>query len=96
VVGTKIVCLKSGGKVSYFDFYRRFLSSDHPFRLDSNNVRKDNVVLKGSPRRPSSLEIANMLDNLALDKKGDQFVEYGKSITGPTNVVCGNCRMSKH
>jgi hypothetical protein len=96
VVGTKIVCLKSGGKVSYFDFHRRFLSSDHLFRLDSNSVRNDNVVLKGSPRRLSSLEIANMLDNLALDKKGDQFVEYGKSITAPTNVVCGNCRMSKH
>jgi hypothetical protein len=79
VVGTKIVCLKSGGKVSYFDFHRRFLSSDHPFRLDSNSVRKDNVVLKGSPRRLSSIEIANMLDNLALDKKGTNLLNMEKA-----------------
>jgi hypothetical protein len=66
--------LKSRGKISYFDCHRRFLPLDHSFRLDSNSFRKDNVVLKGSPRRLSGPEIANMLDNLALDKKGDQFV----------------------
>jgi hypothetical protein len=70
--------LKSGGKISYFDCHRRFLPSDHPFRLDSNSFKKDNVVLKGPPRRLSGPEIADMLDNLVLDENGDQFVGYGK------------------
>jgi hypothetical protein len=42
---TDCFCLKSWGKISYFDCHRRFLPSDHPFRLDSNSFRKDNVVL---------------------------------------------------
>jgi hypothetical protein len=46
--------------------------------MDSNSFRKDNVVLKGPPRQLSGAEITDMLDNLALDKKGDQFVGYGK------------------
>jgi hypothetical protein len=88
--------LKSGGNIFYFDYHRRFLPLDYPFRLDSNNVKKENVVLKGLPRHLSGPEIADMLDNLVLDENGDQFVGYEKSITGPTNVVCGNRRMSKH
>jgi hypothetical protein len=82
--------------MSYFDCHRHFLPSDHSFRLDSNSFRKENVVLKGPPRHLSGPEIADMLDNLALDKKGDQFVGYEKNIIEPTNVDCGNCRMSKH
>jgi hypothetical protein len=75
---TYCFCIKSGGKISYFDSHRRFLPSDHPFRLDTNSFRKYNVVLKGPPRRLSSPEITDMLDNLALDKNENQLVEYGK------------------
>jgi hypothetical protein len=80
VVGTQIVFVLNlgGGKMSYFDCHRHFLPSDHSFRLDSNSFRKENVVLKGPPRHLSGPEIADMLDNLALDKKGDQFVGYEK------------------
>jgi hypothetical protein len=70
--------LKFEGKVSYFDWHRYFLSLDHPFRLESNGFKKDNVVLKGPPRHLSGLEIADMRNNLVLDENGDQFVGYGK------------------
>jgi hypothetical protein len=73
------------------------LPPDHPFRLDSNSFKKENVVLKGPPKYLSDPEITDMLDNLILDENGDQFVGYGKkTITRPTNVDCGNSRMSKH
>jgi hypothetical protein len=42
--------------------------------------------------RLTGSEIADMLDM----ENGDQFVGYGKSITGPINVDCGNSRISKH
>jgi hypothetical protein len=48
---------------------------DHPYRLDSDTFKKDNIVLEGLPRRLSGLEIADMPDNLVLNKKnGDGFV----------------------
>jgi hypothetical protein len=55
--------LKFGGKMSYFDCHRCFLPLDHPFRLDSNTFKKENIVLEGPPRHLSSLKIADMLDN---------------------------------
>jgi hypothetical protein len=70
--------LKFEGKISYFDYHRYFLSLDHPFRLDSDAFKKDNIVLEGPPRRLSSPEIADMLDNLVLNKNGDGFVGYGE------------------
>jgi hypothetical protein len=96
VVGTHYFRLKSGGEISYFDCHRCFLFTDHPFRLDSNNSKRDDVVLKGLPRHLNSPEIVDMLNNLILDENGEQFVGYGKNITGPTNVDCGNSRMSKN
>jgi hypothetical protein len=42
---------------------------DHPYRLDSDTFKKDNIVLEGLPRRLSDLEIADMPDNLVLNKK---------------------------
>jgi hypothetical protein len=59
-------------------------------------LKNDNVVLKGPARHLSGPEIADMLDNLVLDENEDQFVGYGKGIIEPTNVDCGNSRMSKH
>jgi hypothetical protein len=70
--------LKFGGKISYFDCHRCFLPLDHPFRLDSDTFKKDNIVLEGPPRRLSGPKIADLLDNLVLKKNGDEFVGYGK------------------
>jgi hypothetical protein len=67
-----------GGKISYFDCHRCFLPRDHPFRLDSNAFKNDNIVLEGPPRRLSILEITDMLYNLVLKENGDEFVGYGK------------------
>jgi hypothetical protein len=70
--------LKFGGTISYFDCHRCFLPPGHPFRLDSDAFKKDNIVLEGPPRRLSGSKIADMLDNLVLSKNGDGFVGYGE------------------
>jgi hypothetical protein len=70
--------LKFGRKISYFDSHRCFLPLDHPFRLDRNTFKKDNIVLEGLPRSLSGPEIADMLDNLVLNENGDEFVGYEK------------------
>jgi hypothetical protein len=66
------------GKISYFDCHRCFLPLYHPFRLDSDAFKKDNIVLEGPLKRLSDPEIIDMLDNLILKKNGDGFVGYGK------------------
>jgi hypothetical protein len=70
--------LKFGGGVSYFDCHRCFLPLDHPFRLDSDAFNKGNIILEGPPRHLSSPEITDMLDNLVLNKNGDEFIGYGE------------------
>jgi hypothetical protein len=75
---TTYFCPKFGGKTSYIDCHRCFLSLDHPFRLDRNTFKKDNIVLEGPPRCLNSLEITDILDKLVLDKNGDEFVGYEK------------------
>jgi hypothetical protein len=75
---TSCFCLKFGGKISYFDCHKCFLPLDHLFRLDSDAFKKDNIVLEGPPRHLTGPEIADMLDNLVLNKNGDAFVGYGE------------------
>jgi hypothetical protein len=70
--------LKFDGKISCFDCHRCFLPLDHPFRLDSDAFRKDNIILGGPPRHLSGPKIADMMDNLVLNKNGDEFVGYGE------------------
>jgi hypothetical protein len=70
--------LKFGGKISYFDYHRCFLPLDHPFRLDSDTFKKDNIVLERMPRHLSGLEIADILDNLVLKENEDELVGYEK------------------
>jgi hypothetical protein len=55
--------LKCGGKISYFDCHRCFLPLDHKFRMDSDTFKKGNIT--------------DMLDNLVLNKEGNEFVGYG-------------------
>jgi hypothetical protein len=75
---TTCLHLKFGEKISYFDCHRCFLPLNHPFRLNRNAFKMDNIVLKGPRRRLNGPEIANMLDNLVLNENGDEFVGYGK------------------
>jgi hypothetical protein len=74
---TSYFCLKSRGKINYFDCHRCFLPLDHEFRLDSDTSKKGNIVLEGPPGRLSGAEIAEMLDSLVLNKEGNVFVGYG-------------------
>jgi hypothetical protein len=67
-----------GGGVSYFDCHRCFLPLDHPFRLDSDTFKKNNIILEGPPRHLCGPEIADIMDNLVFNKNGDVFVRYGK------------------
>jgi hypothetical protein len=76
--GTSCFHLKFGGEISYFDCHRYFLPLDHRFRLDSDTFKKGNIVLEGPPMHLSSPEIADILDNLVLNKNGDGFVGFGK------------------
>jgi hypothetical protein len=55
-----------------------FSALDHSFRLDNNAFKKGNIILEGPPKRLSGPEIANMLDNLVLNKNEDEFVGYGE------------------
>jgi hypothetical protein len=64
--------------------------------LGSNSFRKDSVVLNGPPMRLSGPKITDIQDNLFLDKKRTNLLDMEKSITGPTNVDCGNYLMLKH
>jgi hypothetical protein len=66
--------LKFGGKISYFDCHRCFLPLDHEFRLNSDTFKKDNIILEGPPECLSGAEIAEMLDNLVLNKEGNGFI----------------------
>jgi hypothetical protein len=75
---TSYFCLKFRGKISYFDCHRCFLPLGHPFRLDNDTFKKDNIVLKGPPRHLSGPEITDMLNNLILKKNGNEFIGYEK------------------
>jgi hypothetical protein len=68
--------LKFGENICYFDCHRRFLPLNHLFRLDRDAFKKGNIVLEGSPRRLSGLEIADMLNNIVFKENGDEFVGY--------------------
>jgi hypothetical protein len=81
--------LKFGRKISYFDSHRCFLPLDHPFRLDRNTFKKDNIVSEGLPRSLSGPKIADMLDNLVLNENGDEFVGYGKENIVPQMWIMG-------
>jgi hypothetical protein len=45
--------------------------------LDSDTFKKGNIILEGPSGRLSSAEIAEILDNLVLNKEGNGFVGYG-------------------
>jgi hypothetical protein len=87
--------LKFGGKICYFDCHRCFLPMDHPFRLDNDTFKNDNIILEGSLRRLSGPEIVDMLDNLVLKKNGDEFVGYGKEHNWTHKCALGKLSYAK-
>ena len=65
-----------GGKITYFDCHRRWLTKSHTFQSDKVHFRKDVVVRKGPPKRLSGPEIADQLDNLVLNETGDGYIGF--------------------
>jgi hypothetical protein len=51
-----------------------FSTPGSPIRMDSDAFKKGNVILERPPRHLSGPEIADMLDNIVLNKNGDGFV----------------------
>jgi hypothetical protein len=55
-----------GGKISYFDCHRLFLS---------NTLWKDTTITKGPPKHLSGTQIVDMLDKLTLDPERPEYFE---------------------
>jgi hypothetical protein len=76
---TDCFCLTHGGKISYFDCHRRWLSRKHKFKQEQNVFKKDNIVTKGPPKHVSGPQIIDMLDKLTLDTERPMYFEgYGE------------------
>jgi hypothetical protein len=76
---TDCFCLTHGGKISYFDCHRCWLSQKHKFRQQQNVFKKDNIITKGPPKHVSGPQIIDMLDKLTLDTERPMYFEgYGE------------------
>jgi hypothetical protein len=75
---TDCFCLTAGGKISYFDYHRRWLPPKHPFRMQKDSFRKDTIIKKGPLKRLSGSETAENLSKLVLNKKGNGYEGYGE------------------
>jgi hypothetical protein len=72
--------LTHGGKISYFDCYRRWLPQKHKFRQEQNTFQKDTIVTKGPLKHLSGAQIVDMWDKLAPDpKRAGYFEGYGET-----------------
>ncbi|XP_039138725.1 uncharacterized protein LOC120276047 [Dioscorea cayenensis subsp. rotundata] len=58
--------LTKGGKASWFDNHRKFLSPDHPYRRNKKRFRKGNVIKKCAPRVKSGFEILKEIESFGL------------------------------
>jgi hypothetical protein len=56
--------LQHGKKVSFFDYHRRFLPSNHPLRNDTRLFLKGKTIRKGSPKRKFGVDIIKTLDDM--------------------------------
>jgi hypothetical protein len=84
--------LTHGGKINYFDYRRRWLPRKHKFRQDQNTFKKDNIVIKGPPKRLSVPQIVDMLDKLT---PGILKVTERRTI-GLINVHYGSSHTCRH
>jgi hypothetical protein len=68
--------LTVGGKISYFDYHRRWLPPKHPFRTQKDSFSKDTIVKKGPTKRVRGLETTENMRKLVLNK-GNGYEGYG-------------------
>ncbi|CAM8891125.1 unnamed protein product [Rhodiola kirilowii] len=60
----KTFVLKNGKKVSYFGCHRRFLSANHPYRVNARNFYRDRIDLDGPVHFRSAFEVYGRVENL--------------------------------
>jgi hypothetical protein len=73
-------CPTHGGKISYFDCHRQWLSRNYKFRQQKNAFKKDNIVTKGLPKHLNDPKIVDMLDKLTSDpERPGHFEGYGQT-----------------
>jgi hypothetical protein len=75
---TNAFTLQHGKKVSFFDYHRKFLPSNHTFKNDTWSFLKDKTVRKGPPNRKLEADIIEMLDDLKESENG-VFEGYGEN-----------------
>jgi hypothetical protein len=64
---TDYFLLTRGGKISYFNCHRRWLSRNHKFRQHKNTFKKDNIDTKGPSKHLSGPQFVDILDKLMPD-----------------------------
>jgi hypothetical protein len=70
--------LKKGGKFSFFDHHRQFLTADHAFRKDPNGFRASVVVHNEPPPRLIGQQVQNQLNALKPSPDRNGFEGYGE------------------
>ncbi|KAL6532206.1 hypothetical protein OROGR_014176 [Orobanche gracilis] len=60
--------LSGSAKETWFDCRRRFLPTDHPFRKNKNQFRKNRVEIKGPSRQLTGAQTLVVIDGLGLMK----------------------------
>jgi hypothetical protein len=92
--------LMHGGKISYFDCHRRWLSQKHDFRQEQNTFQNDTTITKGLSKHLRGTQIVDMLDKLTPDpERLDYFEGYGETHSWThkcimiihTNTNCCTC-----
>ncbi|XP_052116487.1 uncharacterized protein LOC127746636 [Arachis duranensis] len=80
---TKSFTLSHGGKASWFDCHRRFLPTNHPYRRNKNDFRKNKIESEEAPTRLSGLEIWQRVKGLGKISDNGKWIksrEYEKNV----------------
>jgi hypothetical protein len=67
--------LQHDRKTTFFDYHRRLLPLNHPFRSDKRLFLKGKTVRKGQPKRKLGVHIKKILDDLK-PLENDRFEGY--------------------
>nr|GEW96589.1 hypothetical protein [Tanacetum cinerariifolium] len=83
---SKAFSLSNGGKVSWFDCHRQFLSEDHPFRRNKNDFIKNRSELSQSPLTLTGEQVIEQIDKFELKEVTEiGGAEFNASIS----ISCG-------
>ncbi|KAL4336965.1 hypothetical protein AHAS_Ahas12G0062900 [Arachis hypogaea] len=72
--------LSHGNKALWFDCHRRFLPTNHPYRRNKNDFRKNKIESEEAPTRLSGLEIWQRVKGLGKISNNEKWIklrEYG-------------------